>query len=112
MPLPLIGLGVGAALGLGKNILDQENYRDQMKTVAATTRYSPWTGMKAQAPTKPSLANSMFQGASAGGMMQQSLAGGTSPVDAAKSAGQSSKLGVGNLNDEVDGKGLWEAYGK
>ena len=70
MPL-LIGLAAGGALA---NTYSQQQAYDQKKKIAAATqRYSPWTGMKADTPVQPSMVGSAFQGGAQGAMLGQGI---------------------------------------
>lgn len=66
--LPLwLGLLLGGGLGAVKHFAaDAPIAEKQRKIQGATTRYSPWTGMKAPEPSQPNLFSSVFQGGLAG----------------------------------------------
>ena len=51
MPL-IIGLGLG--MGALSSYSQEQQFEQKKKIAAATQRYSPWTGMKADSPTPPS----------------------------------------------------------
>lgn len=65
--LMVAGLGVGAA----KSGMDAEKAERQRKVQAATTRYSPWTGMQGQAPEEANVAGNMLQGGMTGAGLAQ-----------------------------------------
>ena len=73
MPFPWAALGIGAGLGLLKNVEGQAQAAAQRKAEAAKTRYSPWTGMMGQAVRSPSLIGDVVQGGATGAMLGQSL---------------------------------------
>lgn len=63
----LLGLLAGAGLGLAKHVTtDAPIAEKQRKVQGATTRYSPWTGMRAPEPSQPNAFGSMMQGGLAG----------------------------------------------
>lgn len=72
----LAGLLIGGATGLLKHGMDSEAADRQRKLQGEIARYSPWTGMQAQAVKEPSLVGNALQGAGAGAMIGQSYAAG------------------------------------
>lgn len=54
------------ALGAAKGISDQKTEARQRAAQAETTRYSPWTGMQAQAPQEANIGGDVMQGAVTG----------------------------------------------
>lgn len=73
MPFTIGGLAVGAGLGVLKLIQDGNQAGQQAKVQAATTRYSPWTGMQAAAPTPVNAVGDIMGGMASGGMQGQAL---------------------------------------
>lgn len=74
---PLTMLAIGSALGLGKSaLIDAPREKRQRKLAAATQRYSPWTGLRANPIQEADPFGSALQfgatGASMGAAMQQS----------------------------------------
>lgn len=68
--MALTGLAIGAAIGLAKNeLVDQPAAAKQRELAAQTQRYSPWTGLQAQAPSSPNPFASMLQYGGAGAEM-------------------------------------------
>lgn len=65
--LPLILGGLGAL----KGILDNARAGEQQKVQAATTKWSPWTGMKAEAPKYGDILGGAMQGGLAGLMFNR-----------------------------------------
>lgn len=65
--LPLVMALVGAGLGAYKGHQDKKAHQKDKELAAATTRYSPWTGMKGQITTR--------DGNMAGGAVKGGLAG-------------------------------------
>lgn len=68
MPI-MLGLGMAAA----NTVSSQMKYEQEKKNAAATQRYSPWTGMKADTPTQPSMIGTAVQGGAQGAAMGQSF---------------------------------------
>lgn len=70
-------LGIGAGLGLLKDAGEQERFNSQKRVQSATTRYSPWTGMHADAPQYGSGTLGNLAGGAASGLLysQQNPAG-------------------------------------
>lgn len=71
MPFPLAAVGIGAALGLLKQVEAQRQASEERKRQAAIARYSPWTGMQAKSVSDPSLIGNVATGAAIGGMSSQ-----------------------------------------
>lgn len=71
--LPLLLAGLGLAAGAGKSVLDQAAEKKQRQLQAETTRYSPWTGMQAEAPKRTDWLGNMLQGGLGGGMMGMNI---------------------------------------
>lgn len=69
-PLLLGGL-VGVGGGLLKGVFDSGRADRQRKVQAETTRWSPWTGMQAQAPQEPDYLGSALQFGTTGAMLGQ-----------------------------------------
>lgn len=68
------GAGAGALIGLGKYFaFDRPNYQKKMALTAATQRYSPWTGMSAQAPDAPNPLGAALGMGAAGAQMGQNI---------------------------------------
>lgn len=77
--MPIIALAIGAGLGAVKHVaVDQPAYGRQKKLAAETQRFSPWTGLKSEAPQEPNMLGSMMQfgatGASLGANIQSQQA--------------------------------------
>jgi hypothetical protein len=67
--MPLWGLGIAAGIGVVKDeLVDQPMYKKQLQLAAATQKYSPWTGNKANVPTQPSALGSALSMGTAGAM--------------------------------------------
>ena len=104
----LYGMGAGAILGGLQYGQQQRQYDTNMQLAAATARNSPWTGMRPNMPTAPSLMGNIVQGATSGGSMGAQVgqssaltnylnAGGNGPnavAPAAMAASGSPSLGV------------------
>lgn len=94
-----MGLLGGSALGLVKGgILDADKEKRQRKQEAEIARYSPWTGMKAQAVQSADPLGSAMQGATTGGMLGSGIQAGMKPeaaaaVPGAANIGQASNVG-------------------
>jgi len=71
---------IGAGLGLGKGMMDQEAADKQRKMAAVTARWSPWTGMSPQMPKDANVLGSTLEGALAGAMLGKQF-GAMSPAD-------------------------------
>lgn len=73
--MPLIGLGAGTALGIGKHFLIDKPAADRKRKVAAEqTRWSPWTGMGVGDPGEsPNLMGSLMQGGLSGASLGQGI---------------------------------------
>ena len=102
-----IGLILGMATGVGKNlIVDKPRYDRQMKLASETQRYAPWTHLQAQMPEEPNLFGSMLGGAGSGA----SLGGGI------QAAGQNQEMQKAMLANMESGSALnaaqAEALGK
>ena len=68
--MALTAMAIGAALGLAKSeLVDQPAAAKQRELAAATQKYSPWTGLKADPVANPNPFDSMLQYGSAGAMM-------------------------------------------
>lgn len=65
--LPLILAGLGGVKGIADMVKEGKD-RDVQ---AATTKWSPWTGMKAEAPKRADLIGNVMQGGMAGLLMNQ-----------------------------------------
>lgn len=60
-----------AAAGAAKHLLiDKPQANKQTQLAAETQRYSPWTGLTAQAPSQPNIFGSAIQGGLAGASLQ------------------------------------------
>jgi hypothetical protein len=74
MAIPLLAmLGIGAATGMVKNQGKQAEYDRQKKIQAETTRMSPWTGMRAEAPVPVNAAGNILEGAMTGLSLHQGM---------------------------------------
>lgn len=73
--MPLIGLGAGTALGIGKHFLIDKPAADRKRKVAAEqTRWSPWTGMGLGDPgEEPNLMANVMQGGLSGASFGQGM---------------------------------------
>jgi hypothetical protein len=81
----LVPLALGAAAGIGKYFAsDKPRYDAEKKLASETQRYSPWTGLQAQAPRNPS----MFENVLQGGMTGLQLGQGISALGGAAGAGE------------------------
>lgn len=72
----LLPAAIGSAVigGIKHFASDVPEYKHQAKAVAATQRYSPWTGRWANLPSsKPSLLGSMLQTGLTGAMVGQGI---------------------------------------
>lgn len=67
---------IGAALGLGKTGFDSVQQKKEIKAQAGTTRWSPWTGMKAADPRKLDPLGDIMKGGLTGAMAGNMMAGG------------------------------------
>lgn len=61
--LALIG---GGLFGVGKSVADSAGRESDKKVQAETTRFSPWTGMKAEAPRKVDAFGNILKGGLSG----------------------------------------------
>jgi hypothetical protein len=62
-PWGLLALGAGGATGLGKTAYDMTQQNKEKKLQAETTRWSPWTNMKADAPRALDPVGDLMKGA-------------------------------------------------
>lgn len=92
-PFTLALLG-GGLFGLGKTAYDAEGRSSDKKVQAATTRYSPWTGMQGQEPRQVDPFGNILKGGLSGAMLGNIGAnagwwgaGAAAPATAAASAG-------------------------
>jgi hypothetical protein len=68
------GAAAGAGLGLAKYFAFDKPANDRERTLAATTqKFSPWTGLQAQAPGQVNPMGSTMQGAAAGAGLGQNM---------------------------------------
>lgn len=68
------GLAAAAALALAKNYLvDKPAAAKQRQLAAATQRYSPWTGLQAEAPKNPNIFNDLIPMAATGANIESNL---------------------------------------
>lgn len=75
MVAPLALAGGLAALGLVKGMtVDKDKENRQRALAAETQRWSPWTGMQAQAPQEADPLAGALQGGMAGAMLGQGMA--------------------------------------
>lgn len=72
---PLTGSLIGAGGGLLKSLFDGGKADRERKLQAETTRWSPWTGMTAQAPSTPDAFGSIMQGGLSGFALGQNAQG-------------------------------------
>lgn len=70
-PISIVG---GGLLGGIKSLLDLGKQKRQARIQAATTAFSPWTGMKAAAPEEANPYGDILQGAAQGAAFGQGLA--------------------------------------
>lgn len=109
--LPIL---IGGGLGLAKYALDKGREGRQRKLQAETTRFSPWTGMQAEAPQEANVLGSVMQGATAGAMFGQQ-----NPLEAVKNAASEASIGTlgvqgtatSGIGDELLQKQLQKARG-
>lgn len=105
-----IGLLAGGGMSLFKNEQDQKNYMTQMKLAAATQKYSPWTGLKAQIPNAPNPVGTTLSYMGAGGAMGQGVqnAGAGSP---ATSGGAMNANAMNAAGNNVTNQNPWSVNG-
>lgn len=72
---PLTLLLIGSAAGGGKSILDILGRKSDKKLQSKTTRWSPWTGMKAPEPRKVDVIGNILQGGMMGATIGKNLGG-------------------------------------
>lgn len=65
----------GAALGTLKGVKGMVDESKDRKLQAETTRYSPWTGMKAADPRRANLFGDLLSGGLTGAMIGQGIQG-------------------------------------
>lgn len=83
--LPLfLGLA-GLAAGGVKSGIEAGNEKKDRQLQAETTRYSPWTGMQAEAPRRTDFLGNLLQGGLSGAMLGRNI----NQADAATSAATS-----------------------
>lgn len=92
-----IPLAAGAALGGLKYLEGKKQADAQRKTNAEITRYSPWTGMQAQAVRDPSLLGDVMTGSAMG-----AAANGMFPSEAPAAPTGGSPLDGGTLTPGMD----------
>lgn len=73
----LMGGAIGAGLGLLSSIGQQNSYKNKMKALATTQRFSPWTHMQGQQPNEPNALGQLAGLAASGATLGQGLAGGS-----------------------------------
>ena len=68
-------LAAGAGLGIGKYYLFDKPANDRQRALsAATQKYSPWTGLSAEAPDQINPMSAGMQGAATGAALGQNMA--------------------------------------
>jgi hypothetical protein len=95
---------IGAALGLAKSGLNKLQNNKDRAVQAETTRWSPWTGMQAPAPTKVDPLGDVLMGGMSGAMLSNSL-GGSGGIGAMM-GGEAGGAGAGGAG------GVWGALGE
>lgn len=74
MPFPLLGLLIGAAAGgLKSAAIDAPAAARERKLQAATTAFSPWTGLKGAAPRNVDPFGNMLKFGATGAGLEQSI---------------------------------------
>lgn len=69
--MPFLALAIGAGAGLLKAETTDKSKADRERTLAAATqRYAPWTGLKAQPVQEPDPLGSALSGAATGAQLQ------------------------------------------
>jgi hypothetical protein len=81
---PLSAILIGSAIGLGKHGLAAGRAGRQKKVQAATTRWSPWTGMEAPAPEEPDLFGNLMEGVLASILVGKQFPAGSKAVSGIK----------------------------
>lgn len=76
-----IGASAGGLLGILKAIMDSNNERKDRIMQATTTRYSPWTGLKAQAVSHSNGVGDAAAGVAGGAQLAQGLQKGSADND-------------------------------
>lgn len=106
---------IGAALGLGKQMLEKSQNNAQRKALAEANRYSAWTGKNFDMPAAPNLANNILQGAAMGGMMSglgsaasAASGAGSAGLGGSEMAGELGKMGT-DFTSEMAAQNPWMA---
>jgi hypothetical protein len=113
-------LAIGAGVGLAKNqLIDAPEAARQRTLQAATARYSPWTGLKAQPVANPNPFAAAIQGGVTGAAMGKYMA--ASPSEDAADSGQilaansgvapSMGANAGTGTQMYDPNNPWASYG-
>ena len=71
------GAAIGAGIGLLQTLAQQNAYQAKMRTLAATTRFSPWTHMSMAQPETPNALAPIGAMAASGAALGQGLGGGS-----------------------------------
>lgn len=109
MVLPII---IGAAIGAGKQYLDQQEADRQRALNAQLARYSPWTGMKPGAVANPNAAENIGGGALTGFMMNQNMADKTPSATAATAPPPAQTPPPDYSSADFSGQNAWLAMGR
>lgn len=99
MPIP-IAVALMAATTAAKMKQDADREKDERDIQVATTRSSPWTGMKSQMPTRADMAGTAMQGIAS--MYGQQQAGQTAEAQAALMKAQADYLKNKNANSSLN----------
>lgn len=71
---PLALAGIGAGVGLGKSLLDQQQEKRDRQEAAMIAQWSPWTGMQPEKVKRTDYLGNAMQGGMTGASLGQNMA--------------------------------------